>query len=163
MNSDTKAGALAPGNFWKIEFLCDLLSAWILSPLALLNLNSPKNHVQANSILNLPTNCSLRKQTGPNTTSWKLKSLKIIDDGKNQSSNKTKACRRIVPICLAFINSLTKKQQHLHMFYCLGPALSFAKTSGQFEVFCLVSINWFPFVVKVVSPYHAWAGLAACR
>lgn len=35
---------------------------------------------------------------------------------------------------LGILNSLTKKQQHLRMFYCLGPALSFVKASGQFEV-----------------------------
>lgn len=28
------------------------------------------------------------------------------------------------------------------MFYCLGPALSFVKASGQFEAICLASIFW---------------------
>lgn len=51
---------------------------------------------------------------------------------KKKINNLTKACNKIVPICSAFFEtSWPKKQQHLHMFYCLGPA--FVKASGQFE------------------------------
>lgn len=54
---------------------------------------------------------------------------------KKRGKTLTKACNKIVPICSAFLTSWPKKQQHLHMFYCLGPA--FVKASGQFEGFFL--------------------------
>lgn len=53
---------------------------------------------------------------------WSKKNNKRQGKKKKRKKNLTKACNKIVPICSAFLTSWPKKQQHLHMFYCLGPA-----------------------------------------